>query len=144
MDVKEDFEELFNAGKTVQSITEYVQTWFTKYEDRFLPIDMSHPQEDIWEKSKLDYQVDAYGFLPEYRITLLNTSKEAIPAKLIYVGNFQNTVRPPKEFIPHSKENIVTIAWKRFDETFETKMIKLYCGHNRRELSIYKMEPIHQ
>lgn len=119
------------------NLLEYVQTWFTKYEDRFLPIDMRRPQEDIAEKSKIDYQVDEYGFLPQYRAELLNTSKRVIPTNLIYVGNFANAVRPQKEFIPHSKENIVTVSWKQFDETFETKMIKRYCGHNLRELSIY-------
>lgn len=116
---------------------EYVQTWFTKYENRFLPIDMNRPQEDIAEKSKINYQVDEYGFLPQYRVELLNTSKRAIPSKLIYVGNFANAIRPQNEFIPHSKENIVTVSWKHFNETFETKMIKQYCGHNLRELSIY-------
>lgn len=116
---------------------EYVQTWFTKYEDRFLPIDMRCPQEDIAEKSKINYQVDEYGFLPQYRAKLLNTSKKVIPSKLIYVGNFANAVCPPKEFVPHSEENLVSVQWKQFDETFETKMIKRYCGHNLRELSIY-------
>lgn len=33
--------------------------------------------------------------------------------------------------------DIVSVSWKQFDETFETKMIKRYCGHNLRELSIY-------
>lgn len=116
---------------------EYVQTWFTKYEERFFPIDMSRPQEDILEKSKINYEVDEYGFLPQYRVKLLNTSKRVVPPKLIYVGNFANTVSPQKEFIPHSKENIIAVAWKQSDETFETKMIKRYCGHNLRELSIY-------
>lgn len=116
---------------------EYVQTWFTKYEDRFFPIDMRRPQEDIAEKSKINYQVDAYGYLPQYRVKLLNTSQQVIPAKLIYVGNFANAVRPQNEFVPHSKENIVTVSWKQFDETFETKMIKRYCEHNLRELCIY-------
>lgn len=116
---------------------EYLQTWFTKYEDRFLPIDMRRPQEDIAEKSKMNYQVDEYGFLPQYRAKLLNTSKRVIPTNLIYVGNFANAVPPQKEFVPHSKENIVSVSWKQFDETFETKMIKRYCGHNLRELSIY-------
>lgn len=116
---------------------EYVQTWFTKYEERFWPIDMKLPQEDIAEKSKINYQVDEYGFLPQYRVKLLNTSKRAMPSKLIYVGNFADAVRPQKEFVPHSKENVVSVSWKQFDETFETKMIKRYCGHNLRELSIY-------
>lgn len=117
---------------------EYVQTSFTRYEERFLPIDMSCPEEDIAEKSKINYQVDDYGFLPQYRAILLNTSKKVIPSKLIYIGNFQNVIRPQKEFIPHSKLNLICIAWQQFNETFETKMIKKYCGHNLRELCIYK------
>lgn len=116
---------------------EYVQTWFSKYEERFWPIDMRNPKEDIAEKSKKTYQVDEYGFLPQYRAKLLNTSKRVIPTKLIYVGNFANAIRPQKEFIPHSKEDVVSVSWKQFDETFETKMIKRYYGHNLRELSIY-------
>jgi hypothetical protein len=110
---------------------------FSKYEDRFYPIDMSRPQEDIAEKAKINYRTDEYGFLPEYRTTPLNTSKKVIPKNLIYVGNFANATHPQKEFIPHSKENVVSVSWKQFDETFETKMIKRYCGHNLRELSIY-------
>ena len=129
----------FNIPSNVKEYDqlEYVQTWFTKYEDRFFPIDMRRLQKDIAEKSKMNYQVDEYGLLPQYRAKILNTSKKVIPAKLIYVGNYANAVLPQKEFIPHSKENIITVAWKQFDETFETKMIKRYCGHNLRELSIY-------
>ena len=120
---------------------EFVQTWFTKYEDRFLPIDMSRPQEDIVDKSKINYQVDEYGYLPQYRAKLLNTSKKVIPTKLIYLGNFKNSICPQKEFVPHSKENIIAVSWKQFGETFETKMIKRYCGYNLRELSIYNKIP---
>lgn len=116
---------------------EYVQVRFSNYEDRFLPIDGSRPEEDIAEKSKIRYEVDEYGLLPHFRITLLNTSKKVIPSKLLYVGNFENAAPPPKEFIPHSKTNIATVSWKLFDETFESKMIKLYCYHNLRELEIY-------
>lgn len=103
---------------------------------------MSRPKEDFEEKSKLTYEVDEYGYLPEYRLTLLNTSKRVIPKNLIYVGNFPDAPRPQKEFIPHVKVNIGVIGWKHFDETFESKMIKHYCNHNLRELSIYhKDEP---
>jgi len=116
---------------------EYVQTRFTKYEERFWPIDMEHFEEDIIEKSKLVYYVDEYGFLPQYRIMLLNTSKDVIPSKLIYVGNFLNSSVPKNEFIPHTKDNISFVFWENFDETFETKMIKLFCGHNLREFNIY-------
>lgn len=116
---------------------EYVQTGFSKYEERFWPIDMTRPQEDIAEKSKINYQVDEYGFLPRYRTELLNTSQKVIPANLIYVGNFANAIPPLKEFVPHSKQNIAPVSWNKFSETFETRMIKWYCGHNLRELSIY-------
>ena len=121
---------------------EYVQTWFTKYEDRFLPIDMRRPKEDVAEKSKINYKVDEYGFLPQYRATLLNISKRVIPTDLIYIGNFANAIRPQKEFVPHVKQNVVSVSWKQFNETFETEMIKRYCEHNLRELSIYTNENI--
>lgn len=117
---------------------EYVQTWFTKYEERFFPIDMSRPQEDIAQKSKIHYKTDEYGFLPQYRAILLNTSKRAIPKNLVFVGNYQGAKPPINEFIPHITSNIVSVAWKNAaGETFETKMIGRYCGHNLRELSIY-------
>lgn len=117
---------------------EYVQTWFQKNEERLWPIDMNRLKEDIAEKSRMEYKTDEYGFLPEYRAILLNTSKKVIPNKLIYVGNFENATPPRNEFVPHTKDNIIDVAWKRFDETFESKMIKQYCYHNLRELSIYK------
>lgn len=116
---------------------EFVQTWFTRYEERFWPIDGTRPEEDMAEKAKLDYKVDEFGFLPQYRIMLLNISESCIPQKLKYLGNFKSVNNPPLEFVPHSKDNITNISWKQFDDTFETKMIKRYYNHNRRELSIY-------
>ena len=68
---------------------EYVQSSLTRYEDRFLPIDGARPEEDIEEKSKLKYEVDDSGFLPQYRIALINTSKRVIPKSLVFVGNFK-------------------------------------------------------
>lgn len=72
-----------------------------------------------------------------YLLEAVNTSKRIIPTKLIYVGNFVNVIRPQNEFVPHLKENVVPVPWKKYDETFETKMIKLYCGHNLKGFSIY-------
>lgn len=115
----------------------YVQTWFTRYEDRFFPIDGTRPQEDIAEKEKIKYEVDEYGFLPQFRIKLLNTSKKVIPTNLTYIGRYENSLKPAREFVPHSKHNIPAVSWKNFNLTFETEMIKMYCGHNCRELSIY-------
>ncbi len=117
--------------------TEYVQTWFSKFEERFWPIDMSRPEEDIAEKSKICYQTDEYGFLPQYRAVIMNTSERVIPHKLMYIGNFIDALPPEKEFIPYSKMNIIKTMWESIGDNFETKMIKRYCGHNLRELSIY-------
>ena len=117
---------------------EYVQTSFTKFENRFWPINGCCIQEDILRKSQINYVVDEYGYLPEYRITLLNTSKRVIPKNLIYLGCFQGATPPKNEFIPHTKINISTISWEKYGETFETRMIKTYCNHNLRELAIYK------
>ena len=116
---------------------EYVQVWFSRFEERFFPIDMSKPEEDIAQKKLINYKTDDFGFLPQYRLKLLITSQKSISNKLIYVGNFKNAICPQNEFIPHSIDNIITIPWKQFNETFETKIIKQYCSHNLRELSIY-------
>ncbi len=115
---------------------EYVQTSFTKYEDRFLPLDGRRLQEDIEEKSKLNYVVDEFGFLPEYRILLLNTSKKVIPSKLIYIDNYMGAVPPQKEFIPHTKINICHVFWGKGEE-FEENILERYCNHNLRGSSIY-------
>lgn len=129
-----------NLPSTIEEYNqlEYVQTWATKYEERFWPIDMKRPQEDIAEKTKINYQVDEFGLLPQYRAILLNLSEKMIPKKLIYLGNYMNATRPAREFIPHSKDNIVPVSWKHMNESFETIMIRRYCGHNLRELSIYQ------
>lgn len=128
-----------NLPKTAEEFDhlEFVQTSFTRYERRFWPIDMRRPEEDIAEKSKLSYEVDEYGFLPEYRIILLNTSARVIPKKLIYVGNYEKSVRPEKEFIPHDNVNLNAVSWGRNGEEFEEIVIKKYCGHNLRQLDIY-------
>ena len=112
---------------------EYVQTLFTKYEDRFLPIDFSRLQQDLEEKSKRNYEVDEFGFLPQFRLCMITTSKKLIPSRLTFVGNFRDTIPPQKEFIPHTKVNIRAQAWK----TMEATLIRLYCGHNCREYAIY-------
>ena len=131
-------EKIFNANLAKYKYNSLIRRFNEKWTYYNLYGSEIPEEEDIAEKSKINYQLDEYGFLPQYRVKLLNTSKRVIPTELIYVGNFANSICPQKEFIPHSKENIVSVAWKQFDETFETKMIKRYCGHNLRELSIYK------
>ncbi len=117
---------------------EYVQTWFSRYEERFWPIDMSRPQEDIAEKARRSYQVDEYGFLPQYRVILPNISSKVMTSELVYIGNYMDAVPPRNEFVPHSKMNIPDVLWSKQKESFEGKLIKRYCQHNLRELSIYK------
>ena len=113
---------------------EYVQTSLTKHEDRFLPFDASRSrQEQIEEKSKIKYEYDEYGFLPEFMATLVTTSEKEIPKDLVFVGNFKNVIPPAKEFIPHDKVSILDIKWDEFEKT----IVRRYIGHNLRKYSIY-------
>ena len=114
---------------------EYVQTSVTNYKDRFLPFDARYPIEDqIAEKSKIKYQVDEFGFLPVYRLKLINTSKRIIPNKISFVANYQNIISPSNEFVPHSELSIPSFMWKFFDKI----MIDRYCGYNLRQLENYQ------
>lgn len=111
---------------------EYVQTFVTSYEDRLLPFDGSRPYE-MAERLKKKYEVDEFGFLPEYRIKLCNTSKRRIPKDIFFLSNFQNVIPPKREFVPHSDINIREIEWENFDEV----MIDRYLGYNLRQYKIY-------
>lgn len=117
---------------------EYVQTGFTRYKDRFFPIDVSRAKEDFAEKSNISYEVDDFGFLPEYRIILLSTSQKVVPSDLIYIGNFSSALTPKKEFVPHVKESISAVTWK----DFESDVIDRYLGYNLRGYEIYSNETI--
>lgn len=109
---------------------EYIQTFFTKYENRFYPIDHRISiEEQIREKSKIEYKRDEFGYLPEYRITISSTSKKKIPQKLIYVGNYKNVIPPEKEFIPHSKINICCAGWDKI----ENAIVRKYLLYNKRK-----------
>lgn len=114
---------------------EYVQTAVTKYEDRFLPFDGTRSiEEQIAEKSNLQYVCDEYGFLPHYKIKLINISKRSIPKSLIYIGNFLGIKPPNIEFTPHSELNITGFMWKYFEKS----IIDRYFGYNHRQFDIYK------
>lgn len=116
---------------------EYVQISNTKYEDRFLPFDVRYSiKEQIEEKSKIKYNTDAFGYLTEYLLKLISTSKKTIPKKLIYIGNFTHVKPPMIEFIPHDKLSISSCSWKNF----ETSLIESYCGFNLKQYGIYLSE----
>jgi hypothetical protein len=113
---------------------EYIQTALTRFEDRFLPIDGRRPNEDIAEKSKKKYEVDEFGFLPQYKLKLLNTSKKSIPNNIFYVSNYLNVEPPTKEFTPHDEQYIYGCSWNIFDKM----IIDAYCGYNLRQAKIYQ------
>lgn len=113
---------------------EYIQTGSTKYEERFWPINGSNFEDDLAEKSKIKYEVDDYGYLPQFRVKIIAGKKRDIPLKLIFIGNFIDAKKPAREFIPHVKVNILSLLWKEF----ENRMITLYCGHNLKGFKMYK------
>lgn len=78
------------------------------------------------------YETDEFGFLPIYRLILINTSKRVIPKKLIYVGNYKDVLPPKLEFVPEDI-SIPGFMW-RF---FENNMIERYCGYNLGQYEIY-------
>lgn len=135
--VKITKDEKLPSNLSEYNALEFVQTGFTRYEHRFFPLNMLDPQKDIAEKSKIHYEVDEYGFLPQYRTRLISTSAKVIPSKLVYLGNFAEADPPKGEFIPHANVNIDSISWGKSGENFENRMIEKYCGHNLRELKIY-------
>ena len=116
---------------------EYIQVWSYEYEQRFWPINGTDPIGDVERKSKIEYNVDEYGYLPVFRISLINSSKKVIPKTLIYLGNFVDAKSPKNEFIPHDKINIHAVSWKKREQTFDSKMLKYYDSFNLRKSAIY-------
>ena len=112
---------------------EYVQTDFTRYEDRFFPLHFARLEEDLKAKMALKYELDEYGFLPQYRAIILNTSKGELPTQLFYWGRIEEAAPPQGEFVPIDVDRNMIVTWK----DFENELVKKYCYHNRRELSIY-------
>lgn len=89
------------------------------------------------KKSEIKYEFDEYGYLPLYRIRLLNTSKKIIPSKLIYVGNYPETTPPLREFVSQDRYSNIAVSW----EEFERKLISHYFGYNKREYQCYQTNP---
>lgn len=112
----------------------YVQTTFTRYEERFFPIDCSRYEEDIAEKSKLSYPTDEYGFLPQYRMSMITTSERNIPKSLVFLGNFSDAEPPANEFVPHSHFNVHSYKWKELEE----RVLGCYCRYNLRQSKWYQ------
>lgn len=118
---------------------EFVQTAAMKFDpfiEEFHVDCKGLSEEDFLKKvneKKATLNFDEFGFLPQYRIALINTSKRAIPKSLFFVSNFQNTTPPKKEFVPHSVLNLPSFKWKFFEKI----MIDRYCGYNLRQFNMY-------
>ena len=118
---------------------EYVQTSATRFDpfvEEFHIDSRGLTEEEFLEKvnkKKEELDFDEFGYLPQYRIALINTSKRVIPKNLVFVGNYQNTKPPKREFVPRSELSIPSFVWKFFDNI----MIERYCGYNLRKFDIY-------
>ena len=99
--------------------------------------DLEYVQTSIGFGRSLDPETkvyyDEYGYMPEYRLKLINTSKRIIPKNLIYVGNFQQVDPPAIENIPRDSIETQGFVWKFFDH----HMIDTYFNFNLRQASIY-------
>lgn len=108
---------------------EYVQTSVDRCDD---PLLLVRGKSFVDGQAVVEHITDEFGFLPIYRLELLNTSKRIIPKNLIYVGNYKNVVPPQLEFVPEDI-SIPGFMWKYFDNI----MIERYCGYNLGQYEIY-------
>lgn len=108
---------------------EYVQTSVDRCDD---PLLLVRGKSFVDGQAVVEHITDEFGFLPIYRLELLNTSKRIIPKNLIYVGNYKNVVPPQLEFVPEDI-SIPGFMWKYFDNI----MIERYCGYNLGQYEFY-------
>ena len=120
-ELPENLEE-FNA-------LEYVQTAVTECDD---PLWVPRGRSYVNGYPVEEWALDECGFLPEYRLELLNTSKRVIPKKLVYIGNYEEVIPPQIEFVPEDI-SIPGFLWKYFDES----MMKRYCKYNLGQSELY-------
>ena len=126
---------------------EYIQVSVRRYEpfdQEFRPKKEKNLTEEEYlhemERIKKSLVFDEYGYLPVYRIKIINTSKRVIPSKLVFIGNYLHTKSPAKEFIPQNKIELGAFYWEKFNKTIEMHLIENYCDHNLRQSKIYQNE----
>lgn len=94
------------------------------------------------ERSKVEFFPDEYGYLYEYQIGIVFTTRRTVPDEFEYLGNF-NVSKPKDEYVPFSEINIDTVYWKSFFDKVE----KSYNDYNLGNSDIYNEEccrKIHQ
>lgn len=115
---------------------EYIQIRYTLYEDRLFPFEPNHPNwADILavRKNKV-YETDEKGFLPQYRLKLIITSKTQMPKKLHFIGNYPNVSLPSREYVPYTEWNLSSVLWK----DFQARMLEAYFDYNKRQSPAYR------
>ena len=122
---------------------EYVQTSSSKFDlwvQEFRPPEKNLTKDDFLRKGeeiKAGLQFDDFGFLPQFRIKLINTSKRVIPKKLIYIDNFAGATPPTIEYVRKDKISVPALSWERFNKTIEIHLIEKYFNFNKRQSKIY-------
>lgn len=123
---------------------EYVQTSSGKFDlmaEEFRPKEKDLTKEEFEKKvdeMKAGLRFDEYGYLPNFRAKLLNTSKRVIPTKLIYIDNYVGTVPPKIEYIRKNKISIPALSWVKFNKTIEIDLLERYFNFNKRQAKIYQ------
>jgi len=119
---------------------EYIQTIASDFNPSLVGLITDYqslPKEEFWklvEEKRAELEFDEYGYLPQFRAMLGNTSKRSIPSKLVFIGCFSNTLKPNKEFVPQDKKFIPFSQWKDFENHF----IDRYYGHTLRRYRFYQ------
>ena len=116
---------------------EYIQTSYTRQEDSAWEViyGTSDPTK-LDDRLNQSFKTDDYGFLPEYRIRLVDPISEKSNQEWVKVGNYKKVKKPENEYKPIFKNSIMIVT----SDIFEERMIQRYCEHNLRELSIYHNE----
>ena len=91
---------------------DYIKLQELKADLRFLPVSDNEPDAI----KNMRNSVDQDWKLSVFRVALITTSKRIIPKDIQFVGNFQTTKHPIKEYIPDWEVNIPAKYWSEIDD----------------------------
>ena len=83
----------------------FVRTWTTS-------VPLQCCGEKCYNERNFEKETDSGGFLHEYRIAVITTSKRTIPSQLRFVANYSNADLPRNEYIPVNRNNTMSINWR--------------------------------
>lgn len=115
---------------------EYVQTWLVLWEERFLPF-VSGPEleNEIERRKNMTYYPDEFGYLSQYLISVIVTSKRQVPKNFQYLGNYMIS-SPKDEYVPFDLGNTCCEYFKNITSV----LVADYIRYNKKDPSIYNME----